>query len=141
MNIVLLLDGLYANKCEWLFSWMLSAKNCQTAAYHARLRWEEEDLFNSLKNRGYNLKHDFSRNPRSCFNWQAIALFAFGVFELFRFSEAVKQRGHCTQIILAETLQAQLLQIKILLNLRFHEEIISRVRIAVKLQFAILVYL
>lgn len=115
-------------KCEWLFSWMLSAKNCQTAAYHARLRWEEEDLFNSLKNRGYSLKHDFSRNPNSCFNWQGIALFAFGVFELFRFSEAVKQRGDWTQITLAETLQAQLLQ-------RPTKELFSLEHLKVKIQF------
>jgi hypothetical protein len=97
-------------KCEWLCSQILSVQNCQMAAYHARLRWEEEDVFNSLKTRGYNLRHDFSRNPRSCFNWQGIALFAFAVFELFRFSEAVKQRGDWPQITLAETLQAQLLQ-------------------------------
>lgn len=121
-------DETKSYKCEWLFSQTLSAKNCQTAAYHARLRWEEEDLFNSLKNRGYNLKHDFSRNPRSCFNWQGIALFAFSVFELFRFSEAVKQKGNWTQITLAETLQAQLLQ-------RPTQELFSEEHLKVKIQF------
>ena len=115
-------------KCEWLFSQRLSAKNCQIAASHARLRWEEEDLFNSLKNRGYNLKHDFSRNPYSCFNWQGIALFAFGIFELFRFSEAVKRRGTWPEVTLAEKLQAQLLQ-------RPTEELFSERHLKVMVQF------
>ncbi len=96
-------------KCEWLFSWRLSAKTCELAARNARARWEIEDLFNTLKNRGYNFKHDYSRNPRSCFNWHAIALFAFGIFELFRFSEAVKSRGDLPQITIVEKLQGQLI--------------------------------
>ena len=37
-------------KCEWLFSWRLSAKTCELATYQARLRWEIEDLFNVMKN-------------------------------------------------------------------------------------------
>ena len=97
-------------KCEWLLSWRLSAKTCELAARHARLRWEIEDLFNSAKNRGYNLKHDYSRDPRSCFNWQGLLLFAFGIFELFRFSEAVQQRGDWPQRTLANKLLAQLMQ-------------------------------
>lgn len=97
-------------KCEWLFSWRLSAKTCELAARHARLRWEIEDLFNTVKNRGHNFKHDYSRNPRSCFNWQGLSLLAFGIFELFRFSEAVQQRGNWPQRTLANKLLAQLLQ-------------------------------
>ena len=96
-------------KCEWLFSWWLSAKSCESAVRQARARWEEEDVFNSLKNRGFKLKHDYSRDPRSCFNWQGLAMFAFGIFELFRFSEAVKQRVDLPQTTLAEKLQSQLL--------------------------------
>jgi hypothetical protein len=95
--------------CEWLFSWRLSAKTCELAARQARARWEVEDLFNTLKNRGHNLGHDYSRDPRSCFNWHGLALFAFGIFELFRFSEAVKQRGDWAQSSLAEKLLGQLL--------------------------------
>ena len=96
-------------KCEWLFSWRLSANTCQYAALQARLRWEIEDVFNTLKNRGLNFEHDYSRDPRSCFNWYGIALFAFGIFELFRFTEVVKQRGEWPQSILAEKLLGQLL--------------------------------
>ena len=115
-------------KCEWLFSWRLSAKTCEFAARQARARWEEEDIFNSLKNRGFNFKHDYSRDPRSCFNWQGLALFAFGVFELFRFSEAVKQRVDLPQITLAEKLQGQLLH-------RPTEEIFSERCLSKRIQF------
>lgn len=96
-------------QCEWLFFKRLSATTCELAVKEARARWEEEDIFNSLKNRGFNLKHDYSRDPRSCFNWQGLALFAFAIFELFRFSEAVKNRVNLPQITLAEKLEGQLL--------------------------------
>jgi hypothetical protein len=43
-------------KCAWLFSKKLSAATCELAVRQARARWEEEDIFNSLKNRGFNFK-------------------------------------------------------------------------------------
>lgn len=115
-------------KCEWLFSWRLSGKICESAARQARSRWDIEDLFNSCKNRGYNLRHDYSRNPRSCFNWQGLALFAFGIFELFRFSEVVKQRGNWPQSTLAEKLLGQLLY-------RSTEEIFPKRTLLKRVQF------
>lgn len=115
-------------KCEWLFSWRLSAKTCELSARQARSRWEVEDLFNTLKNRGFNLKHDYSRNPRSCFNWQGLSLFAFGIFELFRFSEAIKQRGDWPQNTLAKKLLSQLLQ-------RPTKEIFSETSLLKRVQF------
>ena len=87
-----------------------------------------EDIFNSLKNRGHNLSHDYSRDPRSCFNWQGLALFAFGIFELFRFSEAVKQRGELPQSTLADKLLGQLLY-------RPTEELFSQKCLLKKMQF------
>lgn len=95
-------------QCEWLFSRRISAQTCEIFSRQARSRWEEEDIFNSLKNRGFNFKHDYSRDPLSCFNWQGLALFAFTIFELFRFSEAVIKRTKLPQITLAEKLAGQL---------------------------------
>lgn len=115
-------------KCEWLYSWRLSAKTCELAAYQARSRWEIEDLFNIMKNRGFNLNHDYSRNPRSCFNWQGLSLLAFGIFELFRFSEAVKQKGDLPQSTLADKLLGQLLH-------RPTEEIFSKRCLSKRIQF------
>lgn len=115
-------------KCEWLFSWRLSSRTCELAVKQARARWEVEDLFNTMKNRNFNLNHDYSRDPRACFNWQALALFAFGIFELFRFSEAVKQRGTWTQTALAEKLLGQLLHF-------LTDKIFSKEALLKKLQF------
>lgn len=115
-------------KCEWLFSWRLSARTCELASCQARARWEVEDLFNTCKNRGYNLKHDYSRHPNSCFNWQGLALLAFGVFELFRFSQAVQQRCDLPQIILAQKLLGQLLH-------KNTEEILSEQLLSIRVQF------
>lgn len=120
-----------ATKCyksEWLFSKRLSANTCELSATLARSRWEEEDIFNSLKNRGFNFQHDYSRDPRSCFNWQGLALFAFGIFELFRFCEAVRKRVDLPQITLAEKLQGQLLY-------RPTEEIFSEKHLSKRVQF------
>ncbi len=115
-------------KCEWLFSWKLSAKNCEFSVLQARSRWAIEDLFNTLKNRGYHLKHDYSKNPHSCFHWQSLALFAFGIFELFRFSQAIQTRGDWTQSTLAEKLLGQLIY-------RPTEEIFSKRCLLKRIQF------
>jgi hypothetical protein len=115
-------------QCEWLFSRRISAKTCKFFGRQARSRWEEEDIFNSLKNRGFNFKHDYSRDPLSCFNWQGLALFAFTIFELFRFSEAVIQRVDLPQITLAEKLEGQLLH-------RPTQEIFSEEKLSKKMQF------
>ena len=115
-------------KCEWLFSWRLSAHSCESASRQARTRWEVEDLFNTLKNRAFELKHDYSRDPRSCFNWQGLALVAFGIFELFRFSECVEQRGDWPQSTLAAKLLGQLLH-------RSTEALFSEEKLSKRIQF------
>jgi hypothetical protein len=115
-------------RCEWLFSWRLSSTNCALAVRQARSRWGVEDLFNTMKNRDFELKHDYSRDYRSCCNWQGLALFAFGIFELFRFSEAVTQRGDWSQKFLAIKLLGQLLH-------RRTEDLFSEQSLASRVQF------
>lgn len=117
-----------ADKCEWLFSWRLSFANCALASCQARSRWGVEDLFNTMKNRDFGLKHDYSRDPSSCCNWQGLALFAFGIFELFRFSEAVTQRGDWSEKLLAIKLLSQLLH-------RRTEDLFSEQCLARRVQF------
>jgi hypothetical protein len=115
-------------QCEWLFSWKLSSKNCEQAALQARSRWEIEDLFNTLKQRGYHLKHDYSRDPCSYVHWQNLSLLAFGLFELFRLSQVVEKRGDYPQITLADKLLSQLLQ-------KPAKEIFSKEFLCIKVQF------
>ncbi len=59
---------------------------------------------------------------------EAIALFAFGIFELFRFSEVVKQEYDLPQITLAEKLQGQVLY-------RPTEELFSEKSLSKRVQF------
>jgi hypothetical protein len=123
-------------KGEWLYSEKLFFRTCEPAARKARLRWEEEDLFNSQKNREFNYKHDYSRHPRSFIIWQALSFFAFGIFELFRFSEPVMQRicisteskKTISRIALVEKLSAQLCE-------RPTEEIFSKACMSKRIQF------
>ena len=114
--------------CEWLASWKVSMKNCAFLSRLARLRWEEEDVFNSVKTRGFKFEHDYSRDPRSFFNWHGLALFAFGIFELFRFSKAIKQEANTSRIALANILRAQLYE-------RPTKEIFSECLSAERVQF------
>jgi hypothetical protein len=95
--------------CEWLSSKLISAVSCVDFSERARLRWEEEDVFNTLKNRGFCLKHDFSRSPESMMCWQAMMFLSFGLIELFRFSEKVAERTKKLSIqAFVEKLEGQL---------------------------------
>ena len=68
---------------EWLVSWKLSKKNAPSTARRGRMRWLEEDLFNTLKNRGFNIKHDYSRNSSAQIVWSILIMLAFLITELF----------------------------------------------------------
>jgi hypothetical protein len=68
---------------EWLVSWRITRKNAPTTAFRGRMRWLEEDLFNTLKNRGFHIKHDYSRDPSAQLVWFLLILLAFLVTELF----------------------------------------------------------
>jgi hypothetical protein len=46
------------------------------------MRWLEEDLFNSVKNRGFKIKHDCSRNSTAQVVWSIFIIIAFLITEL-----------------------------------------------------------
>jgi hypothetical protein len=68
---------------EWLVSWKLTKRNASQTAFRGRMRWLEEDLFNTLKNRGFSIKHDYSRHPSAQVVWSILIMLAFLVTELF----------------------------------------------------------
>ena len=68
---------------EWIVSWKLTKKNVTQSAAQGRLRWLEEDLFNTLKNRGFKIKHDYSRNSSAQLIWFILINIAFLISELF----------------------------------------------------------
>jgi hypothetical protein len=68
---------------EWLVSWKLTKRNASLTAFRGRMRWLEEDLFNTLKNRGFSIKHDYSRQSFAQVIWASLILLAFLITELF----------------------------------------------------------
>lgn len=68
---------------EWIVSWRLSKRNAPQTAMRGRLRWLEEDLFNTVKNRGFHMKHDYSRSPNSQVVWSILIMIALLITELF----------------------------------------------------------
>jgi hypothetical protein len=74
---------------EWIVSWKLTKRNVIGTAARGRMRWLEEDLFNSVKNRGFNIKHDYSRNSNAQIIWSILIMIAFLITELFAFLKQV----------------------------------------------------
>lgn len=74
---------------EWLVSFRLKKKNAPLTAFRGRMRWLEEDLFNTLKNRGFSIRHDYSRQPHAQIIWVSLILLAFFITELFALTRQV----------------------------------------------------
>ncbi len=86
-------DG--SSKCgykgAWICSRKLSKDNCFKRAQTGRMRWEHEDLHNTAKNRGFDMKHDMARaNPHLLFVWKIINFIAYFVFVLFQHTSVAK---------------------------------------------------
>jgi hypothetical protein len=64
---------------EWIISEYLTKGNAVDQSNRCRLRWNEEDFFNTAENRGYNMNHDFSRAPRSQTVWMHLILIAMAL--------------------------------------------------------------
>jgi hypothetical protein len=74
-------------KGEWICAKPLSKQNCFSRAKRSRERWEHEDVHNTCKNRGFDVKHDLARaDPNLWLVWKLIIFIAFAAFELFRFT-------------------------------------------------------
>ena len=71
-------------KTEWLSSTKVFKRNCFDLAGAARRRADHEDLHNTLKNRGFNGKHDYARrNANASLVWKLLMFVAFWIFEIF----------------------------------------------------------
>ena len=100
-------------KCCWICSRKISKHNCFERAAQARMRWKHEDLHNTCKNRGFELKHDMARaNPNLQMAWKLITLIAVFFFEIFRHSKlAITNRGKKPLIQFAKDMLGQILNI------------------------------
>lgn len=76
------------NKKESHWQWIHSKKvgNIFEAIQNARGRWNEEDLFNTAENRGFNIGHDFSRAPSSQLIWTTVLYIAMALSNVITLS-------------------------------------------------------
>lgn len=76
-------------KTEWLSSVLVTDRNCFDLTEVARMRANQEDLHNTLKNRGFAAEHEYARsNPTAWLMWTLLMFVAFWIFELFSFTRA-----------------------------------------------------
>ncbi|MBM3199131.1 MAG: hypothetical protein FJZ58_07775 [Chlamydiae bacterium] len=99
-------------KTEWLSSVRIYKYNCASLAKAARKRADHEDLHNTLKNRGFNAKHDYARsNANGSIVWKLLMFVAFWIFELFSCTVlAQKSRGSSSWRMFAKELLTDLLR-------------------------------
>lgn len=91
---------------QWIVNDTLSIENTVSIASQSRLRWKQEDLFNSLENRKFAIRHDFARAPSSQSVWLYLLLIAFALdslFFLFHLGQLAKQ-GRTIQALMQEML-------------------------------------
>lgn len=77
---------------DWLTSQALTIHNIFNVIKGGRLRWQEEDLFNTFETRGFDIHHDYSRNPDTQVIWAKLIHIAFFITELFVNSDVILNR-------------------------------------------------
>ena len=122
-------------KGAWICSKKLLKENCFKMAQAGRMRWNHEDLHNTSKNRGYNMKHDMARtNPHLLFVWKLINFIAYFVFALFQHTTVAKaSRGARSLKKFAKDLLGQL--INITWNLISRSPLLSKNRVQFRYDF------
>jgi hypothetical protein len=79
-------------KTEWLSSIRVTERNCFGLMEVARMRSDQEDLHNTLKNRGFAATHEYAySNPTAWIVWKLLMFVAFWIFELFSFTRSAQE--------------------------------------------------
>ena len=71
---------------QWITNLAVKVDQIFNAIHKGRLRWYQEDFFNTLENRGFNFRHDFSRSPHSQTIWRLLTFIAFALSSLMQLS-------------------------------------------------------
>ena len=82
---------------EWIVHQVLTKENVGIVATGSRIRWKQEDLFNSLQCRGFAVHHDFNRAPTSQSVRLYLTLIAYAISAIITYStigRAISSRGH-----------------------------------------------
>lgn len=122
-------------KGSWISSKKITLENCFKKTVIGRMRWSHEDLHNTGKNRGYEMKHDMSRtNPHLLFAWNIINFIAYFLFELFQHTVvALACRKRRSLMKFAKDMLEQLINIS--WDLIIRSTILSKPRVQFRYRF------
>jgi hypothetical protein len=93
---------------EWIVHQRLTKENVATIADHSRIRWKQEDSFNTLQNRGFSIKHDFNRTPKAQMIRTYLILIAYAISSVIRYSQLgryILSKGYTMSFIMTKMLQ------------------------------------
>ena len=89
-------DG--TNKSQYYGKWItdleIRADNAKTIIDAARARWKiENECFNSLKNHGYNIEHNYGHGSDNlCYNFYNLTLLAFTMHQIHQLTDKLFQK-------------------------------------------------
>ena len=80
-------------KNSWVTDLEITKKNVPTLVRGGRCRWKiENECFNTLKNQGYHLEHNFGHGAKNlCFNFLLLTLLAFFFHQIFELTDQLFQ--------------------------------------------------
>ena len=90
----LIVDGEITYKGAWVTDLEVTKQNVQTMVSGARARWKiENECFNTLKNQGYSLEHNFGHGQKNLsFNFFLFNLLAFFIHQILELTDGLYQR-------------------------------------------------
>ena len=72
---------------EWIVHQTLTKDNVAKIAKGSRIRWKQEDCFNTLQCRGFAIRHDFNRGSNAQIIRLYLTLIAFAISSIFAYSD------------------------------------------------------
>jgi hypothetical protein len=96
-----------SRKChwEWIVHRHLSSRNARETAARSRVRWKQEEFFNDIQTRGFNICHDFNRSPIAQTVRTYLILIAYAISAILtysRFGQLALSKGTMTVIFMME---------------------------------------
>jgi hypothetical protein len=87
-------DGKITYRSAWVTDIEITRENIETLVPGARARWKvENECFNTLKNGGYHLEHNFGHGEVNlAFNFFLLNLLAFFIHQILQLSDLLYQR-------------------------------------------------
>ena len=87
-------DGEVRYRCAWVTDMEITKNNIEVLVAGARARWKvENECFNTLKNGGYHLEHNFGHGEVNlAFNFFLINLLAFFIHQILELSSLIYQQ-------------------------------------------------